>query len=234
MRNKRLVIAMTIAATAALGITASTATTATPQVAPQTDGATLRATGASGFTGTKYVYQRVRIAPPVKKVNDSTIAAGRIKVTQPGKPGLKKLTFRERYVNGKRITIKYVNVRITIKPQPRIVKIGTKGLAASRGGYVRIPSNVNAAMFRKAMVWADTSDVRAVRQCEASGNYQLQDPPYYGAYQFLTSTWRSMGGGQFASRADYAPRWAQDYVAYKLYVSQGWSPWTCARMVGLI
>lgn len=231
MRTAQIIIASTIAATAAFGITSTTATTATPQVAPQSDGATLSATG---FTGTKYIYKRVPIAPPVKKINDSTIPAGRIKVTQPGKPGLKKFTFRERYVNGQRITVRYVNVRITIKPQPKIVKIGTKGLVASRGGYVRIPSNVNAAMFRKAMVWADTSEVERVRQCEASGNYQLQDPPYYGAYQFLTSTWRSMGGDKFASRADYAPRWAQDYVAYKLYVSQGWSPWTCARIVGII
>lgn len=232
MRTKQIVIASTLATVAAFGTITATNTTAAPQAAAtQTDGATLSATG---FTGTKYIYKRVPIAPPVKKINDSTIPAGRVKVAKPGKPGLKKFTFRERYVNGQRITIRYVNVRITIKPQPRIVKIGTKGLVASRGGYVRIPPNVNAAMFRKAMVWADTSDVERMRQCEASGNYRLQDPPYYGAYQFLTSTWRSMGGGKFASRADYAPRWAQDYVAYKLYVSQGYGPWTCARIVGII
>jgi hypothetical protein len=198
--------------------------------ATSTDAAALSTTG---FTGTKYVYKRTRVAPPVKKVNDPTIPAGRVKVAKPGKHGLKKLTFRERYVDGTRMTIRYVNTRITIKPQPKVVKVGTKGLAASRGGYVRIPPNVNATTFRKAMAWAGTSDVRAVRQCEAGGNYRLQDSPYYGAYQFLTSTWRSMGGGQFASRADLAPSWAQDYVAYKLYQSQGWGPWTCARITGV-
>jgi hypothetical protein len=226
MRTKQIMIAATIAATAAFATINTTATTAAPQAAAQAD--------AASFTGTKYTYKRISIAPPVKKINDETIPAGRTKVANPGKPGVKKLTFRERYVNGKLITVRYINVRITVKPQPKIVKIGIKGMAASRGGWVRIPSNVNTAMFRKAMIWADTSDVERVRQCEASGNYKLQDPPYYGAYQFLTSTWRSMGGGVFASRADYAPRWAQDYVAYKLYVSQGWRPWTCARIVGII
>lgn len=75
---------------------------------------------------------------------------------------------------------------------------------------------------------ADTPHVRSIRQCESSNDYRSQDRQYFGAYQFLTETWLSNGGGRFADRADHAPAWAQDYIMYRTYQADGWGQWACA------
>ncbi len=47
-----------------------------------------------------------------------------------------------------------------------------------------------------------------------------------GLYQFNQGTWLNMGGGQFASAAQYASVAAQDTVAAWTYDRAGFSPWT--------
>lgn len=48
-----------------------------------------------------------------------------------------------------------------------------------------------------------------LRMCESGGNYKINTGNgYYGAYQFLDSTWDSLGTGY--ARADYAPPSVQD------------------------
>ena len=104
---------------------------------------------------------------------------------------------------------------------------GTPTPPAASRGYTRVPAGVRAAIFFASLKWAARADVERVRVCESGNNYRSKDAPYYGAYQFLTSTWRSMGGTKFAKRADLAPKWAQDYVAYSLWRKSGWRPWAC-------
>ena len=43
---------------------------------------------------------------------------------------------------------------------------------------------------------ADGLNWAALAQCESGGNPQAVNPagPYYGLYQFIASTWRSVGG----------------------------------------
>src|SRR5262249_22223234 len=53
---------------------------------------------------------------------------------------------------------------------------------------------------------------------------------YYGAYQFDLQTWRGVGGRGYPNQA--APV-EQDRLARALYRERGWSPWTCARILGL-
>lgn len=51
--------------------------------------------------------------------------------------------------------------------------------------------------------------LRVLRMCESGGNYRINTGNgYYGAYQFLTSTWQSLGTGY--ARADLAPPAVQD------------------------
>lgn len=68
----------------------------------------------------------------------------------------------------------------------------------------------------------------AIRACESGGNYATNTGNgFYGAYQFLPSTWASVGGSGLPSDASPAE---QDYRAAKLYREQGPSPWpVCAQ-----
>ncbi len=70
-----------------------------------------------------------------------------------------------------------------------------------------------------------------LRTCESGGNYATNTGNgYYGAYQFDLGTWASVGGSGVPSDASPA---TQDALAYKLWQQRGWSPWTCAAIVGL-
>lgn len=79
-----------------------------------------------------------------------------------------------------------------------------------------------------AKKWARTPKARSVVRCESNGDYRLIDTPYYGAWQFLTSTWLGAGGRRYARSAHLAPRFAQDHIAWKLWKRSGWGPWGCA------
>lgn len=65
-----------------------------------------------------------------------------------------------------------------------------------------------------------------IRQLESGNNYAT---PGGGAYQFLDSTWRSLGYTGTAS--DYPPA-VQDEAAMRLQARSGWSQWTTAPLCG--
>jgi hypothetical protein len=70
-----------------------------------------------------------------------------------------------------------------------------------------------------------------LRICESGNNYSINTGNgYYGAYQFDLQTWRGVGGKGYPNQA--APV-EQDRLARALYRSRGWSPWACARILGL-
>ena len=78
----------------------------------------------------------------------------------------------------------------------------------------------------------DDPFLSCVRQRESHGNYGVVNPsgPYYGAYQFLASTWNV--SARHAGRIDLVgviPSTAspsdQDAVAWSLYQWQGQGPW---------
>jgi muramidase (phage lysozyme) len=61
---------------------------------------------------------------------------------------------------------------------------------------------------------------------ESSDNYS---EPGGGAYQFLDSTWHSLGQPGTASDA---PPWVQDAMAVTLQQRSGWGQWTTAPLCG--
>jgi hypothetical protein len=75
-------------------------------------------------------------------------------------------------------------------------------------------------------VWA------ALRQCESGGNYQENTGNgFYGAYQFVWSTWTSLG---YPGRPDQEPPAMQDQAAQRLQARSGWGQWpACSRKLGL-
>lgn len=72
----------------------------------------------------------------------------------------------------------------------------------------------------------------ALRLCESSNNYSANTGNgYYGAYQFLLSTWRALGYSGLPSQASAS---TQDAAAYHLYQLSGWGNWpACSAALGL-
>ena len=79
---------------------------------------------------------------------------------------------------------------------------------------------------------SDSDTWSQLRECEASGDYGLNDGSgYYGAYQFDLSTWQSIGYAGYPHQASPA---VQDEAARVLQSQRGWQPWpACSRKLGL-
>ena len=68
--------------------------------------------------------------------------------------------------------------------------------------------------------------------CEASGNWHIANPPYYGGLQFDLASWRAAGG---SGRPDQASRAEQIRVGQNWQRIRGFSAWpVCARRLGLL
>jgi hypothetical protein len=72
-------------------------------------------------------------------------------------------------------------------------------------------------------------------QCESGGNWRANTGNgYYGGLQFSRRTWRSYGGGAYATTANHASRSQQIAIAEKVLRGQGWKAWpTCSKRIGL-
>lgn len=67
--------------------------------------------------------------------------------------------------------------------------------------------------------------------CESGGRNVNTGNGYYGYFQFLPSTWRSVGGPGMPHHHDYA---TQRHYAQVLQARSGWGQWpACARKLGL-
>jgi peptidoglycan hydrolase CwlO-like protein len=67
-----------------------------------------------------------------------------------------------------------------------------------------------------------------IRQLESGNNYQS---PGGGAYQFLDSTWQSLG---YSGSAQDHPPAVQDKAARELLARSGWSQWSTAPLCGRV
>jgi transglycosylase-like protein len=74
-------------------------------------------------------------------------------------------------------------------------------------------------------VWA------RLRRCESGGRYDRNSGNgFYGAYQFLPSTWRDLG---FPGMPHEAAPEVQDAAARQLQTRNGWGQWpACSRRIG--
>ena len=74
-------------------------------------------------------------------------------------------------------------------------------------------------------VWAK------LRHCESGSRYDINTGNgFYGAYQFVPSTWRGLG---YRGMPHQAPPEVQDEAARKLQARSGWGQWpVCSRRIG--
>ncbi|KNB54419.1 resuscitation-promoting factor [Streptomyces caatingaensis] len=157
--------------------------------------------------------QEVREIPidyATERHDDPTLTKGTEVVAQRGEPGLERVTYALRSVNGVRQKPRKISSEIVRKPRTQIVKVGTKA----------VPTTVQGA---EGLNW------HALAQCEAGGRPDAVDPSgtYGGLYQFDVHTWQSLGG---SGRPQDATAEEQTHRAKKLYVRRGASPWpVCGR-----
>ena len=100
------------------------------------------------------------------------------------------------------------------------------------GAYRRLPVRAarSATWIRVTIpvtdpVWAK------LRRCESGGRYDINTGNgFYGAYQFVPRTWRSLG---YPGLPHEAPPEMQDEAARKLQARSGWGQWpVCSRRIG--
>ena len=155
-------------------------------------------------TGTKEVREEsIRFA--VERTEDPSLFRGTEVVERAGQPGVRRVTYLLRTVNGVKQKPRRVKAEVVRQPRAQLVKVGTKPLPTSVGG-------------------ADHLNWSGLAVCESGGRPGAVDPSgtYGGLYQFDTRTWQGLGG---SGRPQDAPAAEQTFRAKKLYVRRGASPW---------
>ncbi|MFI7501212.1 ubiquitin-like domain-containing protein [Streptomyces sp. NPDC049687] len=156
------------------------------------------------ITGTKEVREEP-IPFDVRRTDDPSLFKGTEVVERAGQPGLRRITYSLRTVNGVRQKPRRTRTEVVREPRAQVVKVGTKPLPRSVRG-------------------ADGLNWRGLAACESGGRPNAVDPSgtYGGLYQFDTHTWHTLGG---TGRPQDAPAAEQTLRAKKLYVRRGASPW---------
>ncbi|MFC7841351.1 ubiquitin-like domain-containing protein [Streptomyces sp. NPDC057382] len=141
----------------------------------------------------------------VRRTDDPTLFRGTEVVESAGEPGLRRITYAVRTVNGVRQRPRLLTTEVVRPPRAQEVKVGTKPRPESVRG-------------------ADHLNWQGLAACESGGRPDAVDPSgtYGGLYQFDTDTWHKLGG---RGRPQDAPAAEQTYRAKKLYVRRGASPW---------
>jgi resuscitation-promoting factor RpfB len=148
----------------------------------------------------------VRLAFGTRWVADSSLYKGVHRVLREGRAGRADRWYRLTYVDG-RLAQRQL-VRWHREPaQPQVIAYGTRSRPVVHTSYPSSSDGLN---------WA------ALARCESGGNPSIVDPPFYGLYQFMISTWESVGGHGLPSNASAAE---QTYRAKLLYARDGRSPW---------
>jgi uncharacterized protein YabE (DUF348 family) len=156
------------------------------------------------ITGSQEVREE-QIPFSVRRTEDSSLFQGTEVVERTGQPGLRRITYALRTVNGVRQRPRRIRDEVVRTPRTQVVKVGTKPR----------PSSVRGA---------DGLDWQSLAACESGGRPNAVDPSgtYGGLYQFDTRTWQSLGG---SGRPQDAPAAEQTFRAKKLYVRRGAGPW---------
>ncbi|MFE6223422.1 MULTISPECIES: resuscitation-promoting factor [unclassified Streptomyces] len=181
-------------------------TTSVPREAFPRDGQTITVLRITGSTQTR----EEAVPYAVERIRDPGLFAGTEVVDRQGVPGLRRITYHLRTVNGVKQRPRRTGEELVREPVSRKVRVGTRPLPSSVAG-------------------ADGLNWGALAACESGGRPDAVDPSgtYGGLYQFDPGTWRSLGGKGVAQDA---PAAEQTYRAKKLYVQRGAGPWPhCGR-----
>ncbi|WP_435851559.1 ubiquitin-like domain-containing protein [Streptomyces thermolilacinus] len=213
--------------------------------------------GAFPRDGQTVTVQRVRdrretryetVPYAVRRVRDPGLYRGTEVVDRKGRPGLRRLTYEIRTVDGVPRHTRRTGTALVREPVARVVRFGTRERPRERprsappGGAQARPQSGSPYRPRKgtaaeprrtyqsgSVAGAEHLNWAALAACESGGRPDAVDPSgtYGGLYQFDLRTWRSVGG---SGRPQDASAAEQTYRAKKLYAKRGASPWpVCGR-----
>lgn len=118
--------------------------------------------------GVQTITQEEDVPMPIEQVKDQDREVGFKEVRTPGKPGKKQVTYEINMQNGVEVSRKVIQEVQTTAPVKQVEVIGAK-------------SKYSDSLEQ----W-----LLALRTCETGNNYSRNSGNgYYGAYQFLPSTW---------------------------------------------
>lgn len=162
------------------------------------------------------------------KEDDSSLDKGDTRTVTKGVKGSKTIVEKKTTVNGTLESTEVVSTTVTKEPVNAVVKVGTRApQAPDRSSGPDRTSNPDRASgatinLANAAMWD------RIAKCESSGRWNINTGNgYYGGLQFNRQTWLSVGGADFAPRADLATREEQITVANRLYAKRGLQPWGC-------
>ena len=122
--------------------------------------------------GTQIQTVEETVAMPTETVSDPALASGTAAIRQQGAPGKKLVTYQIEFQNDKEVGRKPIQEVITQEPVKRVIAKGS------------------APLTMALQTW-----LYKLRMCESGGNYQTNTGNgFYGAYQFLQSTWNRIAG----------------------------------------
>lgn len=160
----------------------------------------------------KRVVEEKAIPFDTEKRKTKELYQGQTEVVKAGKVGIREVRYEETYLDGKLESRELVSKKVIEEPVTEVLLVGTKP----------VPQNTPEA---DGLNWAALAD------CESSGNPDAYNPagPYYGLYQFLASTWQSVGGTGVPTDHSAAE---QTYRAQLLYKRSGAGQWpVCGRLL---
>jgi uncharacterized protein YabE (DUF348 family) len=180
--------------------------------------------------------KKVRVSVPFSTVQrpDANLYKNQGRVGPEGRAGVKRLTYRVTYANGKVRDRELVKKQLLRAPITRVEYYGTAKRPAPAPAPAPAPTPAPAPATNYASgstVWDDLA------QCESGGNWAINTGNgYYGGLQFLQSTWLGHGGGAYASYPHMASREQQIAIAERVRdAAGGYSPWpACAASLGLL
>jgi uncharacterized protein YabE (DUF348 family) len=173
--------------------------------------------------GDKVVLDRIRVVRrhvsaepmPYSTVthDDASMAKGQSTVVRSGHDGLREVTYRIVFRNGRLLARRVLSQQVLRQPVAQIERVGTKTVAPNLAGGTT--------------VWD------RLAQCESGGNWATNTGNgYYGGLQFSLGTWHAYGGSGLPSNAS---RLTQIAIATKIRnASGGYGAWpACAASLGL-
>lgn len=152
---------------------------------------------------------REKVAQPVTERKDSSLYVGDRETVNAGRPGLRAVTYRVVFHNGKvvkKVVLKQTAIRAA---KPAVVRVGTKQMPAS---------TANGGAWDR------------IANCESGGNWHINTGNgYYGGLQFSLGTWRAHGG---VGMPHHASREQQIAVAERVRkASGGYGAWPhCGKL----
>ncbi|MCW2868371.1 MAG: hypothetical protein JWR20_2559 [Marmoricola sp.] len=155
---------------------------------------------------TKHVPREV-LPAGTRRENDSSLDKGTTKTVRPGVDGVRDVTYRTRFRNGRAVSTQVVRSRVLRAPVATLVKVGTKEAPAAPAAPSTPSSSANGSRWD------------AIAACESGGNWAANTGNgYYGGLQFNLGTWASYGG---QGRPDQNSREQQIAVAERVRAASG-------------